>query len=115
MPEYSRLQSLSEIDDLIARSHEKPVLVFKHSLTCPISTAGFRQYETYLAGQSEDDDTVYALIEIQKARDVSNEIARRTGVRHESPQALLLRDGKVIWHASHGAIRAEALKAAVAG
>lgn len=115
MPEYSRLKSVSEIEDLMAQSHHRPVMFFKHSLTCPISTAGFRQYESFLADQSEDDTTIYTLIEIQKARDVSNEVARRTGVKHESPQALLVRDGEVRWHASHWSIQSDALKTAVAG
>lgn len=115
MPEYSRLQSVSEIDDLIARSHSKPVLFFKHSLTCPISTAGFRQYESFLADRSEDDDTIYTLIEIQNARDVSNEVTRRTGVKHESPQALVVRNGEVTWHASHWSIQSDALRSAVDG
>ncbi len=115
MPEYSRLQSLSEIDELLTKSHDKPVLFFKHSLTCPISSAGFRQYESFLADRSEDDDTIYTLIEIQNARDLSTEVARRTGVKHESPQALLVRNGEVTWHASHGSIQSEALRSAVDG
>ncbi|MEM7357326.1 MAG: monothiol bacilliredoxin BrxC family protein [Acidobacteriota bacterium] len=52
---------------------------------------------------------------MQNARDVSNEIAQRTGVKHESPQALLMRDGTVTWHASHWSIQAEALQEALAG
>lgn len=115
MPEYARLLSVSELDDLVARSRESPVLLFKHSLTCPISGAAFREYQRFLADRPGDDATVYALIEVQNAREVSNEVARRTGVRHESPQALLLRDGAVAWHASHGSIRSASLAAAVDG
>ncbi len=115
MSDYSRLESISEIEPLIARSHEAPVLVFKHSLTCPVSSAALRQYQSFLEDRPGDDAAVYALVEIQKARDVSTEIARLTGVRHESPQALLLRGGEVAWHASHWSIRAEALASAVDG
>ena len=52
-------------------------------------------------------------IEIQNAREVSNAVAEKTGVRHESPQALLLRDGEVVWNASHGAITVESLAGAL--
>ncbi len=114
MPEYSRLSAVSDIDALIAKSHLQPVVFFKHSLTCPISSAGFREYENFLAEQPEDDATVYTLIEIQNARDVSGEIARRTGIKHESPQALLMAKGEVTWHASHWSIRTGALASAVA-
>ncbi len=115
MSEYSHVESVSEVEDLIERSQQTPVLVFKHSLTCPVSSAALGEYQRFLDGRPEGDAAVYALVEIQNARDVSNEIARRTGVRHESPQALLLRGGEVAWHASHWSIRADALASAVDG
>ncbi len=113
MSEYSRLDSVSQLEPLIAKSRQTPVLVFKHSLTCPISSAALRQYQSFLDDRPGDDPAVYTLVEIQNAREVSTEIARLTGVRHESPQALLLRGGEVAWHASHWSIRAEALASAL--
>ncbi len=113
MAETSRIDSLSELDRLIERSRSAPVMLFKHSLTCPISSAALRQYQRFLGERPADDRAVYGLIEIQNAREVSNQVASRTGVRHESPQALLLSGGEVVWHASHGSIRAEALASAV--
>ena len=58
---------------------------------------------------------VAAIIEIQRARDVSGAVAERTGVRHQSPQALLIRDGKVVWYASHYSIQATAIDQALGG
>lgn len=113
MASYTRLLSTDEIEPLFERSKEQPVFLFKHSLTCPISGAAFREYETYLADLGDDDGTVHTLVEIQNARPVSNAIAERTGVRHESPQAILLRNGEVAWHASHWKIKSNALAAAV--
>ncbi len=52
------------------------------------------------------------LVVIQKSRDVSNEIAKRTGVRHESPQTLILRNGEVVWSASHFDITANGVESA---
>ncbi len=52
------------------------------------------------------------LVDVRRAHDVSDEIARRTGVRHESPQVIVLRDGRAVWSASHGAITAGAVRAA---
>ncbi len=115
MAEYTLVESVSEIDELIARSLETPVMLLKHSLTCPISKAALSQYQRFLEGRPEGDAAVYHLVEIQNAREVSTEIAQRTGVRHESPQALLLRGGEVAWHASHWSIRAAALASAVEG
>lgn len=115
MSELTRLQSVDEIDPLLERSYEAPVVIFKHSLTCPISRRAYGEYQRYLDQRPEGDPTVCTLVEIQQAREVSTAIARRTGVRHESPQALVVREGEVVWHASHSSIRVEALQRAVAG
>ena len=53
------------------------------------------------------------LVIVQRARELSQEIARRTGVRHESPQALVVRNGEVVWNASHYDITADAVRAAL--
>jgi bacillithiol system protein YtxJ len=113
MAEIRKLQSIEEIDQLIEQSRARPVMIFKHSLSCPISSMARREYDRYLDGRPQDDPVVHTLIEIQNARPVSNAVAEKTGVRHESPQALLLKDGKVVWHESHGSIRVESLNAAV--
>ena len=89
------------LEQLFARSHREPVVLFKHSSTCPISATAYREVER-VAGDIN-------LVVVQKARAVSNEIESRTGVRHESPQALVLRDGKAVWSASHWNVTAEAL------
>ena len=52
-------------------------------------------------------------VEIQKARPVSDGVARVFEVRHESPQALLVSEGEVVWHASHGSITEESLAEAL--
>ena len=91
--EFNPLADTKTLDDLIARSHDEPVILFKHSTTCPISSAAYRE-------MSKVADEV-AMLVVQKSRDVSNEIAKRTGVRHETPQTLVLRNGEVVWSASH--------------
>ena len=113
MAELRKLHDVSEIEQLIEVSHQTPVMIFKHSLICPISSMAFRELRRYLDERPEDDAVVHALVEIQKARPVSNAVAERTGVRHESPQALLLKGGEVVWHESHSSIRFEALNRAV--
>ena len=114
MSELKLLQSAADFDALLESSHRAPVLLLKHSLTCPISSSAYREVRDFLADRSSDDDPVPALIEIQRAREVSTYVAQRTGVRHESPQALLIRDGEVVWHASHYSVRKDALGRALA-
>ena len=58
-------------------------------------------------------DASYAMVTVQTHRDVSNAVARKLGVRHETPQALLIREGRVVWSASHFRVTAEAVDAAL--
>lgn len=89
----NEIQSADQLDELFTRSSSVPVLLFKHSVTCPIS---LNVYESISGAPFEVN-----LVVVQTARPVSIRIAERTGVRHESPQALILRDGKAIYSASH--------------
>jgi bacillithiol system protein YtxJ len=109
MAEITKIETLAALDELLARSREQPVWVFKHSLTCPISGIAWDEFRRFALQERE---AVCAVIEIQLARPVSNAFAERTGVRHESPQAVLLRDARVAWHASHYDIRLTALERA---
>jgi bacillithiol system protein YtxJ len=107
--EFVEVDDAAALEELFARSRVAPVVLFKHSTTCPISARAHRQ-------MSQLDRTAVgevALVVVQTARAVSTEIARRTGVRHESPQAFVIRDGKVVWDASHFDITAEAVERAV--
>lgn len=110
MAQIRRIENLEELDELIAQSSDRPVWIFKHSLTCPISASAWAEFQRFAAGRPEGDGTVYSLIEIQRSRPLSNAVAERTGVIHQSPQALLLKGGAVAWHASHNAIRVGALE-----
>jgi bacillithiol system protein YtxJ len=96
---FKPLDSAEKLEEIFQKSHEAPVLVFKHSTTCPISAAAYRQI------QGVDADV--NIIIVQTARAVSNELANRISIRHESPQAIILKDGKPIYHASHYDVTAE--------
>ena len=83
-------------------------LLFKHSLVCPTSARAFAEYETFVAAHP---DVPTAWIDVIGERPWARHVAAVTGVMHESPQALFVRDGKVVWHASHGGITTKALDA----
>src|SRR5262245_6459646 len=109
MADIRLLAEPQEVDELIERSKVAPVWIFKHSLTCGTSATARVEYQRFVDERPADDGTTYALIEIQNARPTSQAVAEKTGLRHESPQVLQLRDGKVAWHASHWRIRRDAL------
>ncbi|MEZ5289022.1 MAG: bacillithiol system redox-active protein YtxJ [Vicinamibacterales bacterium] len=105
------LTSASELDAGVDRSSATPVLFFKHSHTCGRSAMALSEVADFLVAP-EGPVEAY-LIDVREHRDVSNAIASRFGIRHESPQALLLHHGTVAWHGSHFRVTAEALKAAL--
>ncbi len=105
---YETITTTEAADALIASA--VPAWICKHSTTCPVSSAGLAQFERYCA---EHGGQPAGLVVIQRSRDVSTHIAETTGVRHESPQVLLVRAGRVLWHASHGGITAETMAEAM--
>lgn len=102
---FTQITDNATLDQLLARSNDAPVILFKHSSTCPVSSAAYEQMSQVKADVS--------LIVVQRARDVSNEIETRTGIPHASPQAIILRNGEAVWNASHFDITTGAVEQAV--
>ena len=110
MASYNEIDTLEQWKELLDASKEQSVVVFKHSTTCPVSANALSEFNQYLETES-GDQTTYALVKVIESRPVSNQIAEDTGVKHESPQIILLRDGKKYWTASHWSITNEHMKA----
>lgn len=110
--ELKELRDTSGLQAALDESQQRPVLLFKHSLACEISQGGRQQLEAYL--KSQPVDVAVYLVIVQNSKPVSDELARRLGVEHQTPQAILVRDGKAVWHASHSDITRSALESAVA-
>lgn len=101
----------SESDFELALKSDEKVLVFKHSATCPVSQTAYEEYEAFI--KVNESFKTYFLV-VQEDRPLSNHIAETFHVKHESPQALLFKNGDVVWHDSHWRITADSLKAAIA-
>ena len=99
---FTEIHDTQELETLFQKSFKEPIVLFKHSLTCPISSYAYQKI-------SEADAEINFVI-VQRARGVSNAIAEKTGIRHESPQAIVLKDGKAIYHASHYSVDAETIE-----
>jgi bacillithiol system protein YtxJ len=105
------LMSIQELDRALDESRKRTVLFFKHSLTCSISRHAFDELRSYL--NTADPRISYKLITVQRAREVSDEAASRLKLEHQSPQAILVRNGRELWNASHYDITASALDQAI--
>jgi bacillithiol system protein YtxJ len=102
---FVKVTDIKAFEEMADRSKERPVVIFKHSLTCPISATAYDQMAEF-TGE-------VALVEVQRARELSSEIENRLGVNHESPQVIVLSNGQVVWNASHFGITAAAVTQAV--
>ena len=89
----NKIDTLHKLEAAIEESRIRPVLLFKHSTSCGLSSGVFRDVSMV--------DGDINLIIVQTDRHISNEIERRTGIKHESPQAIVLKDGEPVYHASH--------------
>jgi bacillithiol system protein YtxJ len=106
---FAPVTDAGAFDELVARSHDSPVVLFKHSTTCPISARAHHQMAKLPTGVAG----AVSLVVVQRARELSRRVAEQTGIRHESPQAIILRNGQAVWSASHFDITAEAVEQAV--
>ncbi|HEY2962611.1 MAG TPA: bacillithiol system redox-active protein YtxJ [Pyrinomonadaceae bacterium] len=102
---FFKIDNKETLDKLITDSKSKPVVIFKHSNACGISSAALREME-----KLEDEVN---LLEVQSARDVSRELADMTGIPHETPQVIVFKDGKAVWNASHFDVKAGAVRKAL--
>ena len=117
-PDLTPLEHVDALHQLLADSQSRPVLLFKHSYSCGVSMEALEELVTHLADRVETRGTdrsapQYAMVTVQTHRAVSNAVAQKLGVRHETPQALLIRDGRVVWSASHFRVTAAAVEHAI--
>ncbi len=96
MADFREINNLEKLDELFKDSANEPVVLFKHSNTCGISADLYEQVSSV--------NGVINLVTVQISRGISNEIESRLGVRHASPQAFVVKDGKAVYSASHYAI-----------
>jgi bacillithiol system protein YtxJ len=109
---YQEIMSVDALAEVLRASKRQTVLFFKHSNTCGVSMRAFDEFRKYLQAP-EGSQVRNCLIVIQSSRDVSDELARLTGVRHESPQAIIVSEGCAVWNDSHLAIKSGTLIEAV--
>ncbi len=109
---WRSLTDLGQLNEIIDLSTEKPVVIFKHSTRCSISRMVLKQFENEF---DFNDKVVSFLLDLIEYRNISNEITSRFGVQHQSPQIILICDGKAVYNASHESIEAAKLVKYLAG
>jgi bacillithiol system protein YtxJ len=99
---YKEITSIEEWNSVYENSASRPLVVFKHSTTCPVSANAHEEFTNYLSKPREDVE--YVLVKVIESRPVSNQIAEDTSVKHESPQIIYIDKKAKVWTASHWSI-----------
>ena len=104
---WIELNNISQLDSIQESSKSKAVLLFKHSTRCSISTMAKSRLER---DWNDDIEIETYYLDLIKFREISNEMADKFNIPHQSPQALLIKNGECIYDASHNMISVDAMK-----
>jgi len=102
---WNSFSTIQELDEIIAASFTQPQIIFKHSTRCSISSMAKGRLEKGLDEISISSNIHY--LDLLEYRNISNEIAHRFNIEHESPQIIILKNGKPVYDASHNMIVVE--------
>ncbi|NNE33517.1 MAG: bacillithiol system redox-active protein YtxJ [Winogradskyella sp.] len=98
---WNALTDSNQLQDIVENSKTKTQLIFKHSTRCGISRMVMNHF---VSAYDPDLNVDLYYLDLLNYREVSNKIRDQFGVIHESPQLLIIKNGEVVTHASHGAI-----------
>lgn len=103
---WNELTDMAQLDAIIEESKTQPVVIFKHSIRCSISTMAKGRLE-----RSEEPQGVkFYYLDLINHRDISNKVAEVFQVHHESPQILLIKNGECTYEESHNGISMEEIE-----
>lgn len=105
---WNQLTQMETLEEIADDSFNQPIAILKHSTSCGISRMVLRQFEQNY--NLEPGLVKLYFLDLLRYRDISNKIATRFNVPHESPQLIVIKDGKAIYNASHSEIVVEKLK-----
>ena len=106
--QWIQLERMGQLDEIVEISNAVPVLIFKHSTTCGISRMALRGFEKNYDYDKTELEPYF--LDLKQYREISQAIAQRFNVIHESPQILLIKNGTAVYHTSHSAIEASSLR-----
>lgn len=107
---WNELTDEAQLDAIKTQSTEMPVVIFKHSTRCSISSMAKSRLERSVAPES----VAFYYLDLIRYRNISNKIAEVFHVHHESPQILLIRNGECTYDESHSGISMEDIAAQAA-
>lgn len=110
-PKWLELTAEDQLEELIEQSSERPVMIFKHSTRCSVSSMAKRHLEGGWDLSEEEIIPVY--LDLIRYRQISNFVAESFNVEHQSPQVIVVKDGRQIYNASHNYISLDEIKKSI--
>ncbi len=101
------LISEDQLEHITQQSYNKPQLLFKHSVRCGVSS----MVKNRLDKQKQPEGIDFYYLDLIRYRGVSNTIASKFGIHHESPQVLMIKEGKCVYDESHMGISMDEIEA----
>ena len=105
---WQEITTLVELEEVLNKKSDQPILLFKHSTRCGISLTALKAFERDWSQEKVQSECYY--IDLLKYRVLSDQITLFTGVKHESPQLIVFHKGQVVYSASHSSIEAKEIK-----
>lgn len=102
------LDNTDEVDAVFEASKERVQVVFKHSVRCSVSLFAKLNIESFSLWEGKEADRF--IIDVVRKRTVSDYFAEKSGIKHESPQIFILKDGEVIWSDAHSYVNKANIK-----
>ncbi|SDH46923.1 bacillithiol system redox-active protein YtxJ [Alteribacillus bidgolensis] len=112
MTALTELTTMEDWEHILEKSNEQAVMIIKHSTACPISADAWEEVQAGVEEMSESE-AEFVFVKVIESRPVSQKIADDIEIKHESPQAILVKNKKAVWDTSHSDITKQAIQSAV--
>jgi bacillithiol system protein YtxJ len=104
---WIELTTLEQLDEIVSLSAAHTCVIFKHSTRCIVSRTALKQFEMEFV---PNDKIKLFYLDLLSFRPISNAIAERFNIEHQSPQIIVIKNGKVVFSTSHSDIDATILE-----
>lgn len=105
---WKEITKPEELEEVLNKKIDQPILLFKHSIRCGVSLTALKGFEREWSQEKIKGECYY--LDLLRYRELSDQTAYFTGIKHESPQLIVFHKGKVVYSASHSSIKVEELK-----
>lgn len=105
---WNEISSGEDLSEILSASYQKAQVIYKHSFRC--ATSSFAQKNVESISPKKQKKADFYMVDVIGQRPLSMHIAEKLGIRHESPQLFVLKNGELVWNGSHNELQTEVLE-----